>query len=700
MTLQLHYSTRMTALETAHRNRLADETSPYLLQHAHNPVDWYPWGPEALERARREDKPILLSIGYSACHWCHVMAHESFEDPQIAALMNELFVNIKVDREERPDLDRIYQLAYQMLIRHAGGWPLTMFLSPEDQQPFFGGTYFPKEPRYGMPGFGDLLKRVAEFYRTRRDDIRAQGSALQQAFAEMLPPPSDGRPLSREPLEQARAALAQDFDAEFGGFGGAPKFPHPTNIAFLLREWRRSAGTDSPDLHSLYMATLTLTRMAEGGIYDQLGGGFARYSVDRYWMIPHFEKMLYDNAQLLAVYAQASTATGDSLFQRIASETADWMIREMQAPEGGFWSSLDADSEGHEGKFYVWDVAEVRERLPQETFDVFARRFGLDREPNFEGKWQLHVCRSVDDIADELGLCTKDVNTHLERAREILLGPRNARVRPGRDEKILTSWNGLAIAALSIAARSLRRPELDAAATRAIDFIREKLWHDERLLATYKDGRARFPAYLDDYAFLLDGLLEALQTRWRSEDLHFAQRLADVLLAHFQDRSAGGFFFTSDDHEALIHRSKSFADESLPAGNAVAAHALLKLGLLLGEPRYLDAAESTLRAALGAIDRYPHAHCGMLLALEDLLDPPAIAIVRGDATEAEDWRDELTKLYAPKRLVFAIPNSAASLPAGLAEKAPREETVAYICRGMTCSEPVRSLSALIALTQS
>jgi uncharacterized protein YyaL (SSP411 family) len=696
----MHYSTPMTAADTSHRNRLADETSPYLLQHAHNPVDWYPWGPEALERARREDKPILLSIGYSACHWCHVMAHESFEDPATAAVMNELFVNIKVDREERPDLDRIYQLAYQMLIRHAGGWPLTMFLSPEDQQPFFGGTYFPKEPRHGLPSFVELLKRVAEFYRTRRADIRAQSSALQHAFAELLPPPSDGRPLSREPLEVARAALAQDFDAEFGGFGGAPKFPHPTNIAFLLREWRRSAGTDSPDLHSLYMATLTLTRMAEGGIYDQLGGGFARYSVDRYWMIPHFEKMLYDNAQLLAIYAQASLATGDSLFQRVASETADWMIREMQSSEGGFWSSLDADSEGHEGKFYVWDAADVRKRLPEQTFAVFARRFGLDREPNFEGKWHLHCYRAVEDIADESGLCTKDVNAHLERAREILLAARTERVRPGRDEKVLTSWNGLAIAALSIAARSLQRPDLAEAATRAIDFIRDRLWQNGRLLATYKDGRARFPAYLDDYAFLLDGLLEALQTRWRAKDLQFAQALADVLLAHFEDRSAGGFFFTADDHEALIHRSKSFTDESLPAGNALAAHALSKLGWLLGETRYLDAAANTLRAASVAVDRFPHAHCGLLMALEDFLDPPTIAVVRGNAAESDEWRNELTKLYAPKRLVFAIPDSAENLPQGLADKAVREETVAYICRGMTCSEPVRSLSALIALTQT
>jgi uncharacterized protein YyaL (SSP411 family) len=599
----------MSAQNLSYSNRLAHETSPYLLQHAHNPVDWYAWGPEALERARAEDKPILLSIGYSACHWCHVMAHESFEDPQIAAVMNELFVNVKVDREERPDLDRIYQLAHQLLVRHGGGWPLTMFLSPHDLQPFFGGTYFPKESRHGLPAFPDLLRRIAEFYRTRSDDIRAQSDALKEAFALTLPPPSaPDVELTLAPLATARELLARDFDAEFGGFGSAPKFPHPTNLAFLLREWRRSAGTESPDLHSLYMATLSLARMAEGGIYDQLGGGFARYSVDRYWMIPHFEKMLYDNAQLLAIYAQAGAATGDPLFSRVANETADWMIREMQSSEGGFWSTLDADSEGHEGKFYAWDADEVRRLLPQQTYEVFARRFGLDRPPNFENRWHLHAFRSLEDIASDIGICERDVGHHLEEARRILLEARDARVRPARDEKVLTAWNGLAIGALAVASRSLRRPEIADAALRAIDFVRNRLWQDGRLLAVYKDGRARFPAYLDDYAFLLDALIESLQTHWRTSDLEFARALADALIEHFEDAANGGFFFTADDHETLIHRSKSFADEALPAGNAIAARALTRLGLLLGEMRYLDVAARTLRAGWSSLEHYPHAH--------------------------------------------------------------------------------------------
>jgi len=689
----------MTDSHTPHRNHLAGETSPHLLQHAHNPVDWYPWGPEALERARAENKPILLSIGYSACHWCHVMAHESFEDPATAAVMNELFVNIKVDREERPDLDRIYQLAHQMLIRHGGGWPLTMFLSPRDQQPFFGGTYFPKDARHGLPAFADLLRRIAEFYRTHQDDIREQSAALQQAFAQTLPlPAAPDAELTLAPLAKAREMLAQDFDPEFGGFGSAPKFPHPSNLAFLLREWRRSAGGESPDLHSLYMATLTLTRMAEGGIYDQLGGGFARYSVDQYWMIPHFEKMLYDNAQLLSVYAQAGAATGDPLFQRIAGETADWIMRDLQAPQGGFWSTLDADSEGHEGKFYVWDAAEVRRLLPAESFEVFARRFGLDRAANFEGRWHLHAYRSIEDIANDLGMSEADVSRHLERARAILLDVRNARVWPGRDEKILSAWNGLTISAMSIAARALRRADIGAAAERAIDFIRTHLWENGRLLAVHKDGRSRFPAYLDDYAFLLDGLVESLQTQWRSDNLLFARQLADALLDHFQDAAHGGFYFTADDHEALIHRAKTFADEALPAGNAVAAQALIRLGLLLGENRYLDAAARTLRAALTTLEHYPHAHCALLVALEDYVNLPTLVIVRGDPVESAAWRDELAKLYAPKRLVFAIPNDAPDLPAALADKRPLEETAAYVCRGMTCGEPLRSVAAVAATT--
>jgi len=689
----------MHSSSSTHRNALGHETSPYLLQHAGNPVDWYPWGEQALQLARQENKPILLSIGYSACHWCHVMAHESFEDPATAQVMNELFVNIKVDREERPDLDKIYQLAHQMLIQRGGGWPLTMFLSPQDQRPFFGGTYFPREARYGMPAFTDLLRRVAQFYRDRSADIAQQSVALQRAFDEMTPPPAAGEtPLTTQPLEVAREMLAREFDAQFGGFGSAPKFPHPTNIAFLLRHWRATASSDQPDLQALYMATLTLTRMSEGGLYDQLGGGFARYSVDQFWMIPHFEKMLYDNGQLLNIAAQTAVATGDPLFRRVAGETADWIVRDLQSPQGGYWSTLDADSEGHEGKFYAWDAEEVRKLLPAAAYEVFARRFGLDRAANFEGHWHLHVYRAVDEIANELGIPAAEAEQQLNDARRILLDVRNARVWPGRDEKILASWNGLAIAGMAVAARALQRFDLADSATRAVDFIRTNLWRNGRLLAVYKDGQARFPAYLDDYAFLLDGLLELLQTRWRSEDLQFAIELADNLLAHFEDREHGGFFFTADDHEALIHRSRSFSDEAVPSGNAIAAQSLTRLGLLLGETRYLDAAARTLRAAWSPLDRYPHGHAAMLVALEEHLEPPQIVIVRGPAAEAASWRDELAKLYAPRRLTFAIPSDARDLPPALADKKPQDGTVAYVCEGMTCSAPVNGLAALARVT--
>ncbi len=676
-------------------NRLARETSPYLQQHAQNPVDWYPWGPEALERARKERKPILLSVGYSACHWCHVMAHESFEDEATARLMNELFVNIKVDREERPDIDRIYQVAQQMLTQRSGGWPLTMFLTHEDQRPFFGGTYFPKEARYGMPAFGDLLKRVSEYYYEHLDDLRQQSDALVRALDDLAPPPpADDLKFTAEPLRAARASLGQQFDSNYGGFGGAPKFPHPKTIERVLRDWYATAGQKEPDLQAMYMATLTLKRMAEGGIYDQLGGGFCRYSVDGHWMIPHFEKMLYDNGALLAVYAEAAVATGDPFYARFASETADWVMRDMQSPEGGYYSSLDADSEGHEGKFYVWTPDEVRAALTPEEYAVLAPRFGLDRQPNFEGKWHLHVYELTEQVAGAVGVEIPRAMELLDSARKKLLAIRNRRVWPGRDEKILTSWNALTIRGMAIAARSLGRSDITNSATRALDFIRKTLWRDGRLLATYKDGRAHLNAYLDDYVYLVDAILELQQVRFRNDELAFARELLDVVLAHFEDREAGGFFFTSDDHEALIHRTKSFGEDAIPAGNGIAAFALLRMGHLLGETRYLEAAERTLRAGWLVMEKYPHAHVSLLNALEELLSPPKIVILRGDGSEMESWQRELAKLYDPHRVVLAIARDVTNLPAALADKAARNGTTAYVCRASTCSAPMGSLGQL------
>ncbi|TLY86924.1 MAG: thioredoxin domain-containing protein [Gammaproteobacteria bacterium] len=676
-------------------NRLATETSPYLLQHAHNPVEWYPWGDEALERARAEKKPIHLSVGYHACHWCHVAADESFEDEATARLLNDHFVNIKVDREERPDIDRIYQIAQQMLTQRGGGWPLTMFLTHDDQRPFFGGTYFPKEARYGLPAFRDVLLRVVKYYRDHAAELRSQNDALMSAFAQLNPPPAAAdTELGDAPLRSCRAQLARAFDSRHGGFGGAPKFPHPLTIERLLRDWHASVAAPEPDLQALHMATLTLRRMAEGGINDQLGGGFCRYSVDEYWMIPHFEKMLYDNGALLAVYAQAALAGDDPLYARVAQETAAWTLREMQSPQGGYYSSLDADSEGHEGKFYAWDRAEVEGHLSAKEFAVFAPRFGLERPANFEGRWHLHVAAAVDEIAARIGGSSEAVEALLASARARLLEVRARRVRPARDEKVLTSWNALMIRGLAIAARALGRDELGESAGRALDFIRGTLWRDGRLLATSMAGRAHLNAYLDDYVYLVDAVLELQQLRFASGELEFARQLLEAVLQHFPDREAGGFFFTSADHEALIHRSKVFGDDATPSGNGIAARVLLRMGHLLGEPRYLTAAEQTLRAAWPALVQHPQAHVALLNALEELLHPAEIVILRGAAPAIEGWRRELARLYAPRRLVLAIPADAPDLPPALADKTAHAAAVAYVCRGGSCAAPVESLEAL------
>lgn len=669
-------------------NRLIHETSPYLQHHAENPVDWYPWGEEALSRAQRAGKPILLSVGYSACHWCHVMAHESFEDEATARVMNEHFINIKVDREERPDLDRIYQIAQQVLTQRSGGWPLTMFLTHDDRRPFFGGTYFPEQARHGLPAFKDILLRVAEYYRDHQADLRQQNDALMRVFEELTPPPSAAA-LTNAPLAACRAELARTFDSRHGGFGGAPKFPHPKTLERLLRDWRATTANSEPDLQALYMATLTLRHMGEGGLYDQLGGGFYRYSVDERWMIPHFEKMLYDNGALLAVYAEAALATGDTFHRRIAEETAAWMMREMQSPKGGFYSSLDADSEGHEGKFYVWDREEVRSLLTAEEYAEFAPAFGLDGEPNFEGRW--HFLSPPPPAGEGQG-----GGMVLASARQKLLAARTQRIPPARDEKILTSWNALTIRGLAIAARTLARDDLAASATRALDFIRSTLWRDGRLLATYKDGRAHLNAYLDDYVYLADAILELQQVRLRADELMFAQQLLEVVLKHFADPRAGGFFFTSDDHEQLIHRSKSFSDDAIPAGNGIAAFVLQRMGHLLGEPRYLEAGERTLRAGWKAIEQYPHAHTSLLAALEEFLNPPQIVILRGESAVIETWRCQLAKLYSPHRTVLAIASDVSGLPPALAEKTSREPAIAYLCSGSTCSAPIDSLAALVS----
>jgi uncharacterized protein len=666
-------------------NRLATETSPYLLQHADNPVDWFPWGDEAFGLARETGKPVILSIGYSACHWCHVMAHESFEDEKTAELMNELFVNIKVDREERPDVDKIYQTAHQLLTQRGGGWPLTMFLSADDQRPFFGGTYFPNEARYGMPSFGELLQKVSSYYAEQGDAIREQGDRLNEVLDRLIPEIApNGHVMTPEPVEKLRKLLTDNFDYDYGGHGSAPKFPHAMTIEWLLRTWRRTANDEEPDIDALFMATLTLTRMADGGLFDHVGGGFCRYSVDRHWQIPHFEKMLYDNGALLAAYSLAHLATGEGLFREAASRTADWLLADMRSPDGGFYSSRDADSEGEEGKYYVWTPEEVGALLDDDQFVLYSRKFGLDKEANFEGKWHLTVREAVDD-PDGL----------IDKAHATLLAERENRVAPGRDDKQLTSWNALAIRGMAIAGRVLERQDLVDAAAHAANFVRDNLTVDGRLLASYKEGRARFPAYLDDHAFLLDALLELLQSRWDSSHLAYAIELADLLLEYFEDNNDGGFYFTADDHETLMHRPKPLADEAVPSGNGTAALALQRLGHLVGEHRYIEAAEKGLRSAWKAMDEYPHGHVTLIGALEEYLEPPEIIIIRGDAKEMIDWSYQLARIYSPSRLVLAIDRDQKDLPGLLAERKPVDrETIAYRCAGTKCELPVNSWKAL------
>ena len=675
-------------------NRLAFETSPYLLQHAHNPVDWYPWSEEALAQARQQDKPILLSIGYSACHWCHVMAHESFEDPATAQLMNDLFINVKVDREERPDLDKVYQLAHQVLTQRSGGWPLTVFLSPHDLVPFFSGTYFPREARYGLPAFKDLLSQIAQVYRVQKVDVLAQNEALQTILQRIQSGDSrqQGASLTPAPITEAIARLAAEFDADHGGFGGAPKFPQPVVLAGLLQLGQFS----TEDTNARHMVEYTLQHMADGGLQDHLGGGFYRYSVDEAWRIPHFEKMLYDNAQLLSLYAHAWHVSGEANYRQTALDIVRWLAQDMGDSQGGYYSSLDADSEGEEGKYYLWTPMEVAQVLPPEEYALFAPCYGLDQPANFEQRWHLQRLRTPAQVAQRQGLPLAQVEQSLMSSRERLLQACRLRTPPHRDDKILVSWNALMIKGLADAARYLGQPELLDRATRAVDFIRTQLWQDNKLRVTYKDGQARFAAYLDDHAFLLSALLTLLQTRWRRADLEFAMALADILLDEFQDEVHGGFYFTAHDHESLIYRPKPYADDANPSGNGMAAQALLLLGHLVGERRYIEAVEKTLKAAWPHLVAAPQAHCSLLMALQDVLSPPTLIILGADAADLPAWQPALAALQSLPWHVFVIPGEGNEHLPGLLDHQPALALgAAYICEGYNCLPPKESPEELI-----
>jgi hypothetical protein len=674
-------------------NKLSDQISPYLLQHADNPVEWMPWGEEALRAAREQDKPILLSIGYSACHWCHVMAHESFEDPATAEVMNRLFINIKVDREERPDLDKIYQGAHSILTNRPGGWPLTVFLTPQDHMPIFAGTYFPNTARHGLPAFTQLLENIAQVYATRKQDIEKQNDSLKNVFRQLAS--QDGMPsthIGSMPLDVARNQIEQQFDSRYGGYSSAPKFPHPAIIQRALKHWSRTTETGNPDARILHTALYSLERMCSGGLFDHLAGGFCRYSTDDKWMIPHFEKMLYDNGPLLWLNTQAWCISGDVIYKDTATETADWVIREMQSETGGYYSALDADSEGEEGKFYIWDPETVASIVDDDEFQLLAQRFGLDKPANFEGHWHLHAYHSYKDLAEKSGRSVSGVREKLRTARRKLFEAREQRIHPGLDDKILTSWNGLMIRGMAYAGRQLDKPAYTESAARAADFVHSNLWQNNRLLATAKDGHAHLNAYLDDYAFMISGLLELLQSRWNSKWLLWARQLADVLIEQFEDKTSGGFFFTSHDHERLIQRSKSYSDDATPSGNGIAAESLLLLGHLLAEPGYISAAESCLKAAWSSVNQSAISHCSLLEALDAHLNPPQIVILRGSAEQLASWLQPAIGKFMPHTHLFAIPADS-ELPPSLAEKSTSNTTVAYVCEGMQCYPPISSRSA-------
>ncbi len=679
--------------EHKHTNRLVQETSPYLLQHAHNPVDWYAWGEEAFERARQEDKPVLLSIGYSACHWCHVMEHESFENEEIAKLMNDNFVNIKVDREERPDLDQIYMNAVQMMTRH-GGWPMTVFLTPEGV-PFYGGTYFPPEDRYNMPGFPRVLLGVAETYRSRPDEVTETAVSILAELRNMGQASESNETLNTEILDEAERRIARSYDPVYGGFGNAPKFPAAMNLEFLLRQYYRTGRSET-----LSMIEHTCRKMAEGGMYDQLGGGFHRYSTDARWLAPHFEKMLYDNALLSRLYLHVYQQTKDEFYRRIAEETLDYVLREMTDERGGFYSTQDADSEGHEGKFFVWTVDEVKEILGEEDGALFCAYYDVTEGGNFEGKNILHVSRSLEEVAKETKVTVERLQEALTRGRRELFEARERRIKPDRDEKVLTAWNGLMLASFAEAAAILERKDYRDAAEKNAQFVLENLRREGLLLRTYKDNQSKLNGYLDDYAFYIDGLVALYQATGRLRWLEEARTLSDQMIEEFWDNEDGGFFYTGKSHEELIVRSKDYFDNATPSGNSVAAEVLLHLASLTANEDYARKAVTIFRLLRDPLTRYASAFGRLLGALDFYLSTPKEIAIIGES-EAQETHALLREVWTRY-----LPNKIVAQTAGDDERAVevvpllRDRTmidgraIAYVCEHYTCQQPVSSAAEL------
>ncbi len=676
-----------------HTNNLINETSPYLLQHAHNPVDWYPWGAAALGKARAENKPILLSIGYSACHWCHVMEHESFENEDIARLMNENFVNIKVDREERPDLDQIYMNAVQMMTGH-GGWPMTMFLTP-DGVPFYGGTYFPPSDRYNMPGFPRILVSVAEAYQSQPDQVASTASTMLGELRRVGLAENSRELLSVEVLDSAFRRIAANYDRTNGGFGGAPKFPPAMNLEFFLHTYHRTGASEA-----LEMVEHTARKMAAGGMYDQLGGGFHRYSVDEKWLAPHFEKMLYDNALLSQMYLHVYQVTKNPETRRIAEETLDYVVREMTDPRGGFYSSQDADSEGEEGKFFVWSRREVLDVIGEREGDLFCDYFDVTERGNFEGQNILHADSSIEDVAARHHISVDQLEESIKSGRQKLFELREQRVRPGRDEKVLTAWNGLMLASFAEAAAILDRSDYRRVAEANARFLIAHLQKDGRLLRTYKDGEAKLNAYLEDYACLVHGLISLYEATGELDWIKSALSFADKMIEEFWDDNAGGFFFTGKSHEELIVRTKDFMDNATPSGNSIATLSLLRLGLLSGNEDYRRRATAVLHLMADQIRRYPSAFGFALGAVDFYLSSPLeVVIVGSPDPRLADLLRAVWQTYLPNRVIALCPrqheDAEALIPLFIGRNTLASDPTAFVCRANTCQQPAVTPDVLL-----
>ena len=712
-TADTRHEAESTHSATKPANHLAGETSPYLLQHAHNPVDWHPWGDEALQRAEAENKPIFLSIGYSSCHWCHVMERESFEDPQTAALLNEHFVAIKVDREERPDLDEIYMTAVQLLTGR-GGWPLSVFLTPE-LKPFYGGTYFPPDERFGMPSFRRVLQTLADAWREKPDQVADSAEQMVRAIeANAAPEPSAaGRPdasVHASVFDGAVAELRAQFDPQWGGFGPEPKFPSGAGIGVLLRRHLHAGDADA-----LAMATVTLDRMARGGIHDQIGGGFHRYSVDAQWLVPHFEEMLYDNAILAGAYLEAWQATGNDRYRRVAAGIFDYVLRDMTDPRGGFHSAEDADSEGEEGNFYVWRSDEIRAALGDDDAALFAECYGVSERGNFEGRNILHLARDPADFAREKGLAEQELEERLAPLRRKLLAERARRVRPGKDDKVLAAWNGMMIVALARGYQVLGEKRYLDAAKRAADFVLDEMVRDGTLRRTYRAtdpagtaGVSKLPGYLDDYAEMTAGLVDLYEASFELRWLEAADALVRKMTADFWDEADGGFFYTSADHKDLLVRTKPFFHGAVPSGNATATLVLARLSKLLDDREYAAKADAVLASMAEPMQRQPRAHLDLLVAADFHLGPVREIAIAGPA-DGERTRSLLeiihTRFLPNKILALAPPDAAAAEQAArrvpLVEgKTMRSgETTVYVCEGFTCKRPVTDATELKQLLE-